>query len=231
MTVDPYTPPPPPPVSRNLDFGKAFTYVFEDPDWIRKVLLGGLFYLASFLIVGWFFLLGYLAQLVRNVIAGAERPLPDWNDLGAYFSEGLKLFAVGLVYFIPVIGLFAAFIVPTIFATALANGDSRVPDAIMPLMFFMIIPLALAISAILPVAVVRVIDTGRFGAAFEFGAIFEFITKNFTNYLLALLVHFVANFASQFGIALCCVGIVFTAFWSVTVSAHAFAQAYRLRVA
>lgn len=230
MTTGTLAPPPPPPASRNVDFGKAFSYVFEDPDWVRKVLIGGLFYLASFLIVGWFFLLGYLAQLVRNVIAGVARPLPEWDDLGTYFSEGLKLFGVSLVYFIPVIALVIAFIVPTVFLAAVTDHDSHVPDAIMPLMFFMLVPLTLAISAILPVAVVRVIDTGRFGAAFEFGAIFEFITKNFTNYLLALLVHFVANFASQFGIALCCIGVVFTAFWSVTVSAHAFGQAYRLRV-
>lgn len=228
MTTGMYPPPPPPPAPRSVDFAKAFSFVFEDPEWVRKILVGGLFYLASFLIIGWFFVLGYLARLVRNVINGVERPLPDWNDLGTYFNDGLKLFGVGLVYFIPIFALAIAFAVPTVILTAISHDGDTAPNALMPLMFFFLIPLSLAISAILPVAALRVIATGRFGAAFEFGAISDFISKSFTNYLLALLIYFVANFASQFGIALCCVGVVFTAFWSLTVSAHGFAQAYRI---
>src|SRR5687768_15580892 len=48
--------PPPPAPGTQFDFGKPFTYVFDDPRWLQKILIGGLFYLAGFLIVGWFFI-------------------------------------------------------------------------------------------------------------------------------------------------------------------------------
>src|SRR5688572_22503611 len=92
----PPPPPPPPPVNPptglppsgvppgQFDFGSPFTYVFDDPRWAQKVLVGGLFYLAGFFIIGWFFLLGYVAQTTRNVIAGVQRPLPEWEDLGGF---------------------------------------------------------------------------------------------------------------------------------------------------
>ena len=43
-----------------FDFGKPFTYVFDDPRWLNKILIGGLFYLAGFFLIGWFFILGYV---------------------------------------------------------------------------------------------------------------------------------------------------------------------------
>ena len=65
----------------NLDIGKAFTYVTEDPKWVSKVLIGGGLIIAGFLtLVGWLFTLpvvgGYLILLLRNVIAGQPQPLP-----------------------------------------------------------------------------------------------------------------------------------------------------------
>ena len=75
-----YTPPPPPPPpppapsaspAGAFDFAKPFTFVFEDPRWVPKILFGGLFVLLGFFIVGWFFLLGYFARFARNVVAGS----------------------------------------------------------------------------------------------------------------------------------------------------------------
>src|SRR5688572_3600757 len=102
-----YIPPPPPPAPPSasgppqFDFGKPFTYVFDDPRWLQKILIGGLFYLASFLLVGWFFILGYLARVVRNIIADVTLPLPEWEDLGGFFNEGVRLFGISLIYCLP----------------------------------------------------------------------------------------------------------------------------------
>ena len=83
--------------SGSVDFGRAFTSVTEDPDWIKKVLIGGAFVLLSSILVGIPFVLGYVGRTLRNVVAGAARPLPEWDDLGGIFSEGLRLAAVYLV--------------------------------------------------------------------------------------------------------------------------------------
>src|SRR5919202_824693 len=61
-----YTPPPPPPAPRpQYDFLKPLAFVFEDPNWIGKLLMGALFSLAAVVLIGVFFLYGYLARLVR----------------------------------------------------------------------------------------------------------------------------------------------------------------------
>src|SRR5207237_1112966 len=82
----------PAPPRPQYDFIKPLAFVFEDPNWIPKLLMGGLFTLASVLLVGIFFIYGYLARLVRNVVAGVEHPLPEWTDLGEMFGEGAMLF-------------------------------------------------------------------------------------------------------------------------------------------
>ena len=128
-TVPPPPPPPPPvapaPAAPGFDFVKPFAFVFEDPNWLQKILLGGLFYLAGMFIIGWFFVLGYAARTARNVIRGDERPLPEWENVGDFFGEGARLVGVGLVYMIPMIALVAWFIVPAIFMDAM---DSRAAE-------------------------------------------------------------------------------------------------------
>ena len=51
---------------------------------------------------------------------------------------------------------------------------------------------------------------------------------NLGNYLLAVVVMFVARFASGFGFVLFCIGIVFTIFWAMCVTFYAFAQTWKL---
>jgi len=104
--------------SGSVDFGRAFTSVTEDPDWIKKVLIGGAFTLLSSILVGVPFVLGYFGRTLRNVVADAPRPLPEWDDLGGLFSEGLRLTAVSLIY-----GLAIA---------AVCDDAPRIPAAVRP---------------------------------------------------------------------------------------------------
>lgn len=227
--VVPEPPPPPPPTTQAFDFLRPFTYVFDDPQWIPKVLVGGLFVLASFVIVGIFFLYGYMARLTRNVIDGVANPLPDWDDLGEYFSEGLKLFAVGLVYAIPIAIVVGLGILPAAF---MGNSDSDAARTLGGLsvtcVYCLMLPLSLALALWLPAALLMVVVTRDFSAAFDFSRIWQFIRANIGNYLLAIVVWLVARFAAGLGVVLCVVGVVFTMFWAFTVAAHAFGQVYRL---
>ena len=54
----------------NLDFGRSFTFMNEDPEWVSKVLIGGAFVLACSLLVGIPFVLGYFSRTLQNVAAG-----------------------------------------------------------------------------------------------------------------------------------------------------------------
>ena len=91
----------------NIDFGRSFTFVTEDPDWVKKLLIGGAFTLACMLLVGVPFVLGYFSRTLRNVAAGTRPELPEWDDLGGLFEEGLRLTAVYLVYTLGIVVVLA----------------------------------------------------------------------------------------------------------------------------
>lgn len=222
-------PPPPPPPGMQFDFGKPFTYVFDDPNWIPKILLGGLFYLAGFFIIGWFFVLGYMAQTARNIVKGDPLPLPDWQDLGRFFNEGLRLFAVALVYILPFIVIALAFMIPAGILSDMGDGDlAAFGSGLSGCMGCLLFPLGLLVLLFLPASLLFAAVEERFSAAFEFGRIWPFITNNIGNYLLAIVVYLIARFIGGFGVILLCIGVIFTGFWALLITAHAFAQVYRL---
>jgi hypothetical protein len=234
-----YVPPPPPlppplpppavPAGPQFDFGKPFTYVFDDPRWLQKILIGGLFYLAGFLLIGWFFILGYVARTARNVIAGSPTPLPEWDDLGDFFNEGLRLVGVALVYVVPFFALVCAIMIPAGILGSVDNEGARALGGGLSGCFAcLLVPLSLAVIIFGPCSLLFAAVEQRFGAAFEFGRMWVFIKANVGNYLLAVVVYLIARFLGSFGVALLCIGVIFTGFWSFLITAHAFAQVYRL---
>ncbi len=237
--TDSYLPPasaPPPPVApgtrQTIDFARPFTFVFEDPDWIRKVLVGGLMYLLSFLLIGIFFVFGYCARLVRNVAAGAARPLPEWDDWGNDFGEGLKLFLIVVIYYAPIlliflIGMGGGALLGAIADDTGAEAAAAVAGGMFSVGMCLLYGLALAVAVILPSALTLAVMRHSFGAAFDFSAIFAYIGQNGANYVLSIAVHLVAGFLAQFGFILLCVGLLFTAFWAQLATTHAFGQTYR----
>lgn len=230
----PEPPPPPPPPSQparpTFDFVKPFAYVFEDPRWIPKILLGGLFMLASIFIIGIFFVYGYFARLVRNVVEGQQHPLPEWDDLGDFFIEGFKLFAIGLIYTVPIALLLALLIIPTAIFSSIGDNEAvrTIGGLGVSAVWCMIFPIGLALAIWLPGALLMAVTTGEFSAAFDFGRIARFIRANIGNYVLAFVVWLVARFAAGLGILLLCIGVIFTGFWALAVAVYAFAQVYRL---
>jgi len=228
--VVPEPPPPPPSPGASFDFLKPFTFVFDDPRWVPKILIGGLFVLASSVIIGMFFIYGYLARLARNVINGMQNPLPEWDDLGEYFSEGLKLFVVGLIYTIPILIVVGIVFIPAVIAGGATDNETIRDMAGMSAtcMWCLIFPLGLALALWMPASMLMVVVTGEFSAGFEFRKIIAFIRANAGNYILAFVAWMVARFAASLGFLLLCVGILFTMFWAYMVAGYAFSQVYRL---
>ena len=224
-----YTPPPPPPSPRpQYDFLKPLAFVFEDPNWIPKMLMGALFSLASVVLIGIFFVYGYLARLVRNVVAGAEHPLPDWDELGEMFGEGAMLFVASLLYMLPFLFVFFLTIPFSMIASIDNAGAQVLGGGMMVVMMLVLVPMGFALAVWLPAAMLNAVVKRDFRAAFDFRTIAAFLKNNALNYILAYLDWMVARMAAPLGFILCCVGVFVTSFWSMVVGAHAFAQAYRL---
>jgi len=222
----------------SIDFGRSFTFVGEDPDWLKKVLIGGVFTLACGILVGLPFVLGYCSRTLRNVTAGTKPELPEWDDLGGLFEEGLPLTAVYLIYTLGlfvVIGAFVAvLVVPMIMASGALSSD-KLQEALgalgafgMVALYGVVMLLSFAMALYLPAALARAALRGSLGEGFALRENLAFITANLGNYALALVSYLLAAFLAQFGFLLCCVGVFPAAFWSYLVLTSALGQTVRL---
>jgi hypothetical protein len=225
---------PPSPPQPALDFGRAFRFVVDDPDWVKKILIGGAFTLLSAILVGAPFVAGYFVRLVRNVARGDERPLPEWDDLGGLFMDGLRAIAVYLAH------LVAAMILPltlgglllVVIAASSQGGDAG--EVVGTLAAFGMVGVyaigglfMLVLMIYVPAALLRFVLYDRVSAAFEPREVVAIIRRNPANYFLAIVLYLVANFASQLGIVLCCVGVFPLGFWSVCILAWGLGEVSR----
>lgn len=217
-----------------MDIGSAFTFVFDDEDWIKKVAIGGGITLLSAIltpiIIGlalWLPIGGYILQTIKNVRDGQAKPLPEWTDIGGLFSKGLMVFVIALIYNIPSVLLWCAS-----FGISLAapNLDSDVAQA---LSFVTIcvgclqVIVGIVAYALLPAALIRYAQFDSLGSAFQFREIFSFISANIGDYIIAVLLSWVAGLVAVFGLILCIVGVFFTVFWSYLVTANLIGQLAR----
>jgi hypothetical protein len=221
-----------------LDFGRAFGFAFQDPDWVKKMLLGGLFSLLGMLIVGVFFVSGYFVRLVRRSARGEERPLPDWDDLGGLFGEGVPAVGVYLGHVLPVVMVPLLMLIASavVFgggaslahrSEAAANALGAMLSVVILALYALFMLVMLALMVYLPAAIVRLALLGRFGAAFDWRENLAFIRRNLGPYLLALGFYLVASFVAQFGVILCFVGVFPLSFWSICVLGFGLGQVAR----
>jgi hypothetical protein len=204
-----------------MDISRAFSYVFEDEDWIVKVLIGGLFVLLTPVLIGIPFLLGYMVEIVQNVMRDEPHPLPRWSDPGNKFVKGLTLAAIGFIYMLPVI-LLACLQGIVSLAAGDQGGEGLMAFTLCVQCLYAL--WAFLVAIVFPAVVIRYAQSGRFGDAFRFNELFALITANASDYIVALLVGWLASIAGGFGAILCLVGLFFTTFWSYLVAAHLWGQ-------
>jgi hypothetical protein len=229
----------PAPRPETIDLGRCFRFVVDDPEWIKKILIGGAFTLASALLVGVFFVAGYWARMIKQVAAGDPRPLPEWDDLGGIFRDGLPIVGVYFVHMLGVLVLVGGFGCAgglVVFGLGgLGRGGRPADEALAALgglgivgLYVGFILLTVALSLYLPAAFVRVALRGAFKDGFDWRANVEFIRANLANYALSLVFYLVARFLSQFGILLCCVGLFPAAFWAYLILGFGLGETVRL---
>jgi len=222
-----------------MDIGKAFTFVGDDPKWVSKLAIGGGLVLAMtlliFTVVGWLFplaiIFGYLMQVTRNVIAGEQRTLPEWENWGLLMSDGFKAFGVVLILALPIllVGLLTS--VPAAVLNATSGGEGSAAGVGLSLLGLLgaclLIPLSVLYALLFPIALGRYAATGNIGASLRFGELFSILRGNFVNYLLIfLLTGFVTGTIAQLGVIACVIGVFFTIFYAYLVNHHLYGQAY-----
>jgi hypothetical protein len=204
-----------------MDYGKSFSYVFEDKDWVKKLVVGGLLSVVPILNL---IPCGYALRTVKAVGENREKPLPEWDDLGGDLVKGLLLVVGWFVYFLPSTilgGVVQA--VNSILQGASAEASS-VAGVCLGCGGCLAALLGLVAAVMVPAATVKYAQSGEFVSFFRFGEIWALLKDHSGDYIIAILLSMVAGFIAGFGVLACVVGLAFTTFWSLLVSAHLFGQ-------
>jgi hypothetical protein len=202
-----------------MNFTKAFTYIFDDPRWLEKLVIPLLVTLIP--VIGWMVAAGYLLRVTRNVAEHQVEPLPEL-EFGADLGRGFNLFVASLVYVLVSTLLFLPL--------ALTENGSDIPFFAIALAIFgglLILLYALFMMIIMPVVKANLAVKGRLGAAFDFKEIFRMIGNNFTAWLIVIGGTILCNgIIAPLGGILLIVGAIITGFYAQLIIAHLTGQAY-----
>lgn len=224
-----------------MDVTKAFTFATEDERWIGKLGLGALISLLGFLIVPIVLLVGYLVGIARNVMNLEDRPLPEWDDFGTLFRDGLAIIVAQLVYTLPFWVLACIVFVATIGFGGLAEAEVS-EEAVMAGIFATYglvgclgLLFAIALFFLSPAIVIQYVRTDDFGSVFRFGEVVTIARENVGDIIIAAFASFAAslllNIVVGFLVFIPCVGWVAAPIlalagypWLMAVTGHLYGQ-------
>jgi len=208
-----------------MDFGKAFSFVFEDEDWVKKIAVGGLLSLIP--VIGIFLVLGWGVEITKRVINGDTEVLPDWSDFGGYLSRGFMAFVIAFVFLLPVILIQSCSSLPYLYEAA---DETLLTIFTIVTVCFGCLTTIYSIGAylILPAAIARYAATGEVGAAFKLGEVFNMVKNNLGTYGMVLLGGILASLVASLGVIACAIGMLFTAVYSFAINGHLWGQAYNV---
>lgn len=210
-----------------MDIGKAFTYIFDDQEWITKVGIAALVLLIP--LVGTIAVLGWMLEITRRVILNEARPLPAWNDFGGYLSRGFMTFVIGFVYALPIIVISACMQGALIPLMDQGNDATSLAVSAITLAFSCVsMVYGLLLGLVMPAAYARYADTGQPGEAFKFVEVFNLIRSAPAAYLLVLVGGLLAGLLAGIGIIACFIGAFFTGALAMAVNGHLYGQAYKV---
>jgi hypothetical protein len=210
-----------------MDFGKAFSFVFEDEEWLKKIGVAGLIILIP--VIGVLVIYGWMVEIVRRVVNGSPEPLPDWSDFGGYLGDGFKTFVIGFVYSLPLL-IFNVCIVGSSALMGQSGEDSIV--AVVGILTTCISCLmalyGIAVSFVLPAAIGKFAVSDELGAAFRFGEVIRLVRENVGPFALVFLGSLLAGLVASLGTIACVIGVLFTSAYGIAMYGHLVGQAYQV---
>jgi hypothetical protein len=180
-----------------MDIGNAFGFAFEDEEWVKKILLGALISLIP--IFGQFAIMGYGIAVIRNVMAGEPRPLPNWNDLVRHFADGLMFWIATLIYALPFLVLICPIMVVWLLP-ALAGEQEDLTNVLIGVAGLVTTGLGclavlygMLMALLTPVLQIRYVETGEIGACLRLGEVFRFLRANIGSIIISQLLVWMAG--------------------------------------
>jgi hypothetical protein len=143
-----------------VDLEYALKFPTKDREWKRKVLIGGVL---NIIPVVNFLSIGYAYRLFRTGMERRYPGLPEWENWGDLFVQGLIVFLIGLIY----------------------NLASLLLVLIHPVLGLLSF---IAVALLFPAALAQHAMSGNFSQAFQLGEIWTTIQQTRNDYLIAWLV-------------------------------------------
>ncbi len=178
--------------------------MFEDKNWLSKILVGAAFTLLSAIIVGIPFLAGYVVMAIKRAYDDEEVPLPEWDNFGDMFGKGIMAFIIVVLLFIPAVILH---FVP-------CGGLLSVFYTLLAMLVF-------------PILIARYAVTGDLNTVFEFNEIIELVRDNIANLAAVLIMWIIFSVIAVLGFLAIGIGFLFTSFWANLGLAYLFGKVYQ----
>lgn len=191
-----------------FDLKEIFFFPFKDEAARKNLLIGTLIFLIGMIIpvLPVILITGYAVQVSKRVLNGESLQMPAWEDWSSLFKDGLKLFAIRMIYSLPLliiaIPLMLSLIGLPIF---LETAEGQNQDALFAIFMVVImgglcilIPLSLPLAVIIPAAEMHAIEQDNFSAAFQFKNWWQVLRANLGGFIVAFVIYYLATFAMTF---------------------------------
>jgi hypothetical protein len=169
---------------------------YPSSNW-GKVLILGVICIASILVIPIFLVYGYVFRIIKATLAGMDE-LPEFDEIGEMFIDGLKILVVSIVYAIPV------WIIAAIIGLITGAGAGTTSASLDPTMVWAIVGsnivfiiVALIVGLVEIMAIVNMAYyNGELGAAFRFSEILDRIAqigwgKYIVTYIIIAVIAFI----------------------------------------
>ena len=189
-----------------------FSYPFRHAEWQTKMLIMVCLCVAGFFvpILPWLPVLGYTAEIMRRGAAGEGDPeLPEWNDWGQLFIDGLRIGGAGLIAVLPLILVvscgFSSYFV-SIFGAIAQSSDGRSagfpPFMMLGYLIFMLTMacgflLTLVVGIPLPAVITHVAYKRSFAAMFHVSEWWKVFRANIGGFLIGVVLLWAVSFMLQ----------------------------------
>jgi hypothetical protein len=175
----------------------------EDTNWVIKVAIYAVLSFFALFLLPIPLILGYNVAITRNVKNGLENPLPEWDDFGRFFTDGLYIFIAQLVYTLPFWLLSCIAVVATVGLGGLGGAvgsDSAAAASAMGIWgIWMVVGclmllLVLVAIFIMPALIIQYVYHENLAACFRFGEVLAIARDNIADILITLVAAMGAGF-------------------------------------
>lgn len=191
-----------------FDLKELFMFPFKDEEARKYLLIGGLVAVAAFFIpvLPYLVLIGYSAQISKQVLKGEQPHMIPWEDWGGMLKEGLRLFGIRMIYSLPILiitmPVFVMGIAMPFIAEGMNSNDAEGLIAVFSLLMVagmcLIIPISIPLIVIIPAVEMHVIEKDNFSAGFQFKEWWQILRANLGGFIAAFGIYWALSMVLSF---------------------------------